>query len=85
MPRPKPLRVAVIGHAEHVTIARVLALPRPGEILHLEDPFGDVSHDLAAFLRVSLGPAGQHQLVQLWVVDLVVVLGGFAVQAAEHH
>lgn len=32
------MRVAVIGHAEHVTIARVPALPRPGEIVHLEEP-----------------------------------------------
>lgn len=29
------MRIAVIGHAEHVTIARVPALPRPGEIVHL--------------------------------------------------
>jgi ribokinase len=28
----------VIGHAEHVTIARVTALPAPGDILHLDDP-----------------------------------------------
>jgi ribokinase len=33
------LRIAVIGHVEHVTIARVPALPRPGEIAHLDDAF----------------------------------------------
>jgi ribokinase len=32
------LKIAVIGHVEHVTIARVPALPRPGEIAHLETP-----------------------------------------------
>jgi ribokinase len=32
------LRIAVIGHAEHVSIARVAALPRPGDIVHLDDP-----------------------------------------------
>ncbi len=32
------MRIAVIGHVEHVTIARGAALPRAGEILHLADP-----------------------------------------------
>ena len=32
------MRIAVIGHVEHVTIARVSALPRAGEIAHLADP-----------------------------------------------
>ena len=32
------LRVAVIGHAQHVLIAPVAALPAPGDILHLDDP-----------------------------------------------
>jgi ribokinase len=31
-------RIAVIGHVEHVTIARVVALPQPGEIAHLDEP-----------------------------------------------
>lgn len=30
------LKIAVIGHVEHVTIARVPALPAPGEITHLD-------------------------------------------------
>jgi ribokinase len=61
MPRPKRLRIAVIGHAEHVTIARVLALPRPGEILHLDEPFviagggGGI-----AFHQLANGPAEVH-------------------------
>jgi ribokinase len=32
------MRVAVIGHAEHVVLDRVPALPRAGEILHLDAP-----------------------------------------------
>lgn len=32
------MRIAVIGHVEHVTIARVPALPVPGDILHLDAP-----------------------------------------------
>jgi ribokinase len=31
-------RIAVVGHAQHVTLARVARLPAPGEILHLEAP-----------------------------------------------
>lgn len=33
-----PLRIAVIGHVEHVTIGRVPAVPGPGEIAHLDEP-----------------------------------------------
>ncbi len=32
------LRIAVIGHVEHVTLGRVPAVPRAGEIAHLESP-----------------------------------------------
>ena len=32
-----PLKIAVIGHVEHATIARVDALPSAGSILHLDD------------------------------------------------
>jgi ribokinase len=32
------LRLAVIGHVEHVTLGRVPAIPRVGEIAHLEAP-----------------------------------------------
>lgn len=32
------MRIAVIGHAEHVTIARVPALPKAGDIVHLDEP-----------------------------------------------
>src|SRR5439155_1288789 len=33
----RPLKIAVIGHVEHATIARVDALPSAGSILHLDD------------------------------------------------
>ncbi len=33
------MRIAVIGHVEHVTIGRAAALPSPGDILHLDGPF----------------------------------------------
>jgi len=32
------LRIAVVGHAEHITLGRVPALPIPGGIAHLEAP-----------------------------------------------
>jgi ribokinase len=32
------LRIAVIGHVEHVTLGRVPAVPQPGEIAHLDAP-----------------------------------------------
>ena len=32
------MRLAVIGHVEHVTLGRVPAVPRPGDIAHLESP-----------------------------------------------
>lgn len=38
-PSPAPrLRIAVIGHAEHVTIGRLPALPVEGDIAHLDAP-----------------------------------------------
>jgi ribokinase len=33
------LRIAVVGHVEHVTVGRAAALPRRGDIVHLEAPF----------------------------------------------
>jgi ribokinase len=32
------VRIAVIGHVEHITLGRVPAVPRAGEIAHLEEP-----------------------------------------------
>lgn len=36
--QPRRLRIAVIGHAEHVTIGRLPRVPAPGDIAHLEAP-----------------------------------------------
>jgi ribokinase len=35
-PQPPRLRLAIIGHVEHVTLGRAPALPGPGDIVHLE-------------------------------------------------
>jgi len=32
------MRMAVVGHVEHVTLAAVPALPAPGDIVHLDEP-----------------------------------------------
>src|SRR5712671_932147 len=32
------MRLALIGHVEHITLGRVPAVPRAGEIAHLEEP-----------------------------------------------
>lgn len=32
------MRIAVIGHVEHITLGRVPAAPRTGEIAHLQEP-----------------------------------------------
>lgn len=37
-PDARPLRLAVIGHVEHITLGRVDAVPRAGEIAHLRAP-----------------------------------------------
>jgi ribokinase len=34
----RPPRIAVIGHVEHITLGRVPAVPRAGEIAHVEAP-----------------------------------------------
>jgi ribokinase len=34
----RQLRIAVVGHVEHVTLGRVPAVPRPGEIVHVASP-----------------------------------------------
>ena len=57
------LRIAVVGHVEHVTLGRVAEVPAPGAIVHLERPFwfagggGGV-----AFAQLVRGPAEVHFL-----------------------
>ena len=60
------MRVAVIGHVEHVTIAAVAALPREGEIVHLDAPAviagggGGI-----AFAQLARGPGDVHLFTAL--------------------
>ncbi|MDE3094920.1 MAG: sugar kinase [Chloroflexota bacterium] len=61
------MRIAVVGHVEHVTIARVPALPSPGDILHLPDgPHGDGPLWIAGggggitFAQLARSPADLH-------------------------
>jgi len=61
-----PLRLAVIGHVEHITLGRVPALPRAGEIAHLSDlrwlPGGGGG---IAFYQLAAGPAELHLFTAL--------------------
>jgi ribokinase len=68
------MKVAVIGHVEHVTIARAATLPQAGEIAHLADPVviagggGGIAFfqlaksdvDLHLFTAIGLDEAGTH-------------------------
>ncbi|HTP28267.1 MAG TPA: PfkB family carbohydrate kinase [Anaeromyxobacteraceae bacterium] len=57
----KPLRVAVIGHVEHVTVGRVAAIPTSGQIAHLEDPcFCPGGGGGIAFSQLAKSPAEVH-------------------------
>ncbi len=64
------MRIAVIGHVEHVTIASVPALPAPGDILHLDDPQiiagggGGI-----AFFQLVRSPAEVHLFTAIGVDD----------------
>jgi len=55
------LRIAVVGHVEHVTIGRAAAVPRAGEIAHLTDtrwiPGGGGG---TAFFQLTRGPGEIH-------------------------
>jgi ribokinase len=55
------LRLAVLGHVEHVQIAEVSALPGPGEILHLDAPRHFAGGGGAmAFRQLARGDAEVH-------------------------
>ena len=64
------MRIAVIGHVEHVTIASVPALPAPGDILHLDD-----AQTIAgggggiAFFQLVRSPAEVHLFTAIGVDD----------------
>ncbi len=55
------LRIAVVGHAQHVTLAAVPALPAPGAILHLERPITVAGGGGAiTFFQLVRSPAEVH-------------------------
>ncbi|BDG04138.1 PfkB family carbohydrate kinase [Anaeromyxobacter oryzae] len=61
-----PLRIAVIGHVEHITLGRVPAVPRPGEIAHLEAPrWFPGGGGGVAFWQLARGPAEVHLFTAL--------------------
>jgi ribokinase len=55
------MRIAVIGHVEHVTVAALPALPGPGEIIHLEQPLVIAAGGGGiAFFQLTRSPAELH-------------------------
>lgn len=87
---PRRPRIAVVGHVQHVTIGEVAALPAPGDIVHLEDPFwlpgagGGV-----AFFQLLHSPAEVHLFTALGnddagaAVAARVAATGAAIHAAQ--
>lgn len=69
------LRIGVIGHVEHITLGRVRALPRAGDIAHLEQPRvlagggGGI-----AFFQLARGPAELHLFTALGDDDAAAVV-----------
>lgn len=65
-PATATLRIGVIGHVEHITLGRVAALPRPGDIVHLQEPRvlagggGGI-----AFFQLARGPVELHLFTAL--------------------
>jgi ribokinase len=60
MSTPRP-RIAIVGHAQHVTLAAVAALPAPGDILHLERPTVMAGGGGAiTFFQLARSPADVH-------------------------
>ncbi len=56
-----PRRIGVVGHAQHVTLTRVAALPAPGDILHVEAPIAIPGGGGAiTLLQLARGPAEVH-------------------------
>lgn len=57
------LRIAVVGHVEHVTLGRVSEVPAPGAIVHLQRPFAFAGGGGGmAFAQLVRGPAEVHFL-----------------------
>jgi ribokinase len=61
-----PLRIAVIGHVEHITVGRVPSVPRAGEIAHLEGPrWFPGGGGGVALLQLARSPAEVHLFTAL--------------------
>ncbi|MFT3915193.1 MAG: PfkB family carbohydrate kinase [Anaeromyxobacteraceae bacterium] len=57
----RPLRIAVVGHVEHVTLGRVPAVPGKGDIAHLGQPrFLPAGGGGLAFAQLVRSPAEVH-------------------------
>ncbi|MGC3996514.1 MAG: PfkB family carbohydrate kinase [Anaeromyxobacter sp.] len=57
----RTLRLAVVGHVEHITLGRVPAPPAPGDIAHLEHPFSfPGGGGGVALLQLAKSPAEVH-------------------------
>jgi ribokinase len=64
--RGAKLRIAVIGHVEHVTLGRVPSVPRAGEIVHLEQPcWFPGGGGGVAFAQLARGDAEVHLFTAL--------------------
>lgn len=60
------MRIAVVGHVEHVTLGRVPAVPGPGDIAHLESPrWFPGGGGGVAFAQLAHGPAEVHLFTAL--------------------
>jgi ribokinase len=92
---PAPLRIAVIGHVEHITLGRVAAVPGPGDIAHLLAPcWFPGGGGGVAFFQLAKSPAELHLFTALGNDDAAVLVRGelrrtsariHAAQRAEPH
>ncbi len=85
-------RLAVVGHAQHVTLARVPALPAPGDILHLEQPTWMAGGGGAiSFHQLVRSPAEVHFFTAIGDdaaghdVEAALVATGATIHAAHRH
>ncbi len=89
-------RIAVVGHAQHATLAAVAALPAPGDILHLDRPRSIAGGGGAlTFFQLARSPAEVHFFTALGddaagaEVEAQLVASGAAIHVARrshpHH
>jgi len=69
------MRIAVVGHAEHVTIAAVPALPAPGDIVHLDHPAVIAGGGGAlAFFQFARSDADVHFFTAIGIDDAALLV-----------